>query len=276
MCAMNRYSGISNIYKTELPSSQLGDTSITHLDILLPRFTTLKSFTVKRIGGEGPGVVSYISALRQVMRTCLSLTDLIVELRYGIEDLADMSSLEKQIASEPTVRQPNLQNLAIRLGQMQYNGNLAPTFSILNLICRIVGSSSRTVRSFKFGVGVHDLHEDFDETIYRKSEWHMIPRDQGKPMLNLPQIEKLQLDFTETVLTRKLFSEFCYANRNNVRELSLWYMVHMEPYKIDDVCIIFPSQVYPQPQNFGALRETLELLREDVDALYLCLKLTLF
>ncbi|RVD82461.1 uncharacterized protein DFL_006887 [Arthrobotrys flagrans] len=202
---------------------------------------------------RGPSLMAYVCALRQVLRTCLSLTDVSIELRYGIENLTDMSVLEDRFALEPPVPQSRLLDLSIRLGQMAYSDDLAPTYSMLNLICKLIGSSSQRVRSFRFEVGVHDLHKDFDKVLYLQSDWAIIERDQDKPV---SKVEKIQLDFTETTLSRSLFLDFCHVDTDKIRELELWNMIGTELCPIEEVCIIFFLKPSPRP-IISEIQETL-------------------
>ncbi|KAF3274366.1 hypothetical protein TWF970_007885 [Orbilia oligospora] len=208
--------------------------SLSHMDLLLPQFTTLKSFTIQRRSGAGPPLMTYVCALQQALKTCPSLHDVFIEFRYDIGDVSDLSILEDRFTLEPSVPYPRLLDLTVRLGQMTYNNDLTPTYSLLNLICKMIGDSSQTVRNLRFGIGVHDLHEDFDEVLYEQSDWAIISRDRSsKPVMNLLKVEKLILDLTEAVLCNSLFSDFCYVDRDKIRELELCNMAATEPFPIE-------------------------------------------
>ncbi|EGX45876.1 hypothetical protein AOL_s00112g65 [Orbilia oligospora ATCC 24927] len=229
-----RHLSLANYCGGSIPDVRNREMSLSHMDLLLPQFTNLKSFTIQRRSGAGPPLMTYVCALQQALKTCPSLHDVFIEFRYDIGDVSDLSILEDRLALEPSVPYPRLLDLTVRLGQMAYNNDLAPTYSLLNLICKMIGDSSQTVRNLRFGIGVHDLHEDFDEALYEQSDWAIISRDRSsKPVMNLLKVEKLILDLTEAVLCNSLFSDFCYVDRDKIRELELCNMAATEPFPIE-------------------------------------------
>ncbi|KAF3215989.1 hypothetical protein TWF192_008002 [Orbilia oligospora] len=229
-----RHLSLANYCGGGIPDTRNREMSLSHMDLLLPQFTTLRSFTIQRRSGSGPPLMTYVSALQQALRTCPSLNEVFIEFRHDIGDVSDLSVLEDGSALEPSVPHPRLLDLTVRLGQMAYNNDLAPTYSLLNLICKMIGGSSQTVRDLRFGIGVHNLHEDFDEALYEQSDWAIISRDRSsKPVMNLPKVEKLILDLTEAVLCNSLFSDFCYVDRDKIRELELCNMAATEPFPVE-------------------------------------------
>ncbi|KAF3142990.1 hypothetical protein TWF594_005379 [Orbilia oligospora] len=233
-----RHISLANYCGGGIPDVRNREMSLSYMDLLLPQFTTLKSFTIQRRSGAGPPLMTYVCALQQALKTCPSLNEVFIEFRHDIGDVSDLSVLEDRFALEPSVPHPRLLDLTVRLGQMAYNNDLAPTYSLLNLICKMIDDSSQIVRNLRFGIGVHDLHEDFDEALYEQSDWAIISRDRSsKPVMNLPKVEKLILDLTEAVLCNSLFSDFCHVDRDRIRELELCNMAATEPFPIEQTQI---------------------------------------
>ncbi|KAK6500612.1 hypothetical protein TWF506_003381 [Arthrobotrys conoides] len=222
---------LANLFGGGISDVRAAETSLSHMNLLLPHFTNLRSFAIQRMNGTGPPLTTYICALRQALRTCLSLNEVFIMINYDIGDLAAISVLEDRFALESPAPHPHLRDLTVRLGQMAYNGDLAPTYSLLNLLCKMIGDSSLTVQDFKFGVVVPSLHRDFDENLYEQSNWALISRDESsKPVMNLPMVSRVLLDFTEAPLCQNLFLDFCNVDMDEIRTLELWHMSATESY----------------------------------------------
>ncbi|KAK6528151.1 hypothetical protein TWF281_009402 [Arthrobotrys megalospora] len=250
-----RHVDIWNMYQIENnPMSIRGRPS--HLTLLLPRFTSLRSVTIQQVDGPSAPFKSYVSALRQVLTTCMSLEDLYIDLRYNAWEVSKLRELEDRLTREPPTAQPRLAGLNIRLAHTDYNNDLTPTYRALRLICNLIGNSSRTVQDFKFGVGIYDFSSNFDTSIYDRGEWPLTPQNPDRPKLDLQRLQKIELDLTETALCEHMFFEYCNVDTDIIRELELWNMTSQEPYTLEQALQLFSRFPYLrliQPINIERL-----------------------
>ncbi|KAK6360479.1 hypothetical protein TWF730_006621 [Orbilia blumenaviensis] len=236
---------LRNLHATSILRSGDERVNYSHLNLLLPQFINLKVFSMRQTDGAGPRPAAYLRAFRQVLTSCMSLTEVSIDLLCSVADVPDILAFKDQLKHEPSTAQAKLSELVIRVAQTNYNNDLTPLYHMLNIICASVGESSETVGRFRFSADVTSFHDTFDMNLCKGPLWDVAQHGQVRRVLSLPKVVNIQMNFDEATLTETLFLKYFHVDFQRVRELDLWNMNAQELYPLQQVGLILPSPNLP-------------------------------